>query len=251
VAWKAVKVRRIPFAGALNFRDIGGYSTSGAGQTRAGAVYRSDSLHYLTPDDLPAFDALGIRAIYDLRRADELRQRPGPREHFHLELPNRNPVGEARYAQLRTRLDGEQWLLADYLGMLAGAAPVFGDIFSRLADSGRLPAVIHCLGGKDRTGLTIALLLTALGAEREVVLDDYQLTNECRGVAHIPDVVEFFVESGIARAAAEGILSAPGWTMAKALESLDETYAGIERYLLGPCGMSRPALNALKAALIT
>jgi hypothetical protein len=140
VAWKAVTaIRRIPFAGALNFRDVGGYSTSGGGQTRAGAVYRSDSLHYLTPDDLPAFDVLGIRAIYDLRGAHELRQRPGPREHFHLELPNRNPVGAATYAQLRTRLDGEQGLLADYLKMLAGAAPVFGDLFSRLADSGDFP----------------------------------------------------------------------------------------------------------------
>lgn len=39
--------------------------------------------------------------------------------------------------------------------------------------------------------------------------------------------------------------------MAKALQSLDETYGGIERYLLGPCGMSRTALNALKTALIT
>ncbi len=248
-------IRRIPFAGALNFRDIGGYRTSGGGRTRAGTVYRSDSLHYLTPDDLPAFDALGIKAIYDLRRADELRQRPGPREHLHLELPNRNPVGEATYAQLRTRLDGEQWLLADYLGMLADAAPVFGDLFLRLADSGRLPAVIHCLGGKDRTGLAVALLLTALGAERESVLDDYQLTNDCRGVAHMPDVVEFFVESGIARAAAEGILSAPRWTMAKALGRSAATATLLPASpeaagKMGPCGMSRAALNALKTVLI-
>ncbi len=65
--------RRIPFAGALNFRDIGGYPTKNGGHTRSSAVYRSDSLHYLTPQDLPAFDALGIEAIYDLRRASELR----------------------------------------------------------------------------------------------------------------------------------------------------------------------------------
>ena len=69
-AWEAIKViRRIPFAGALNFRDIGGYPTGTEGRTRWGAVYRSDSLSFLTPDDLPAFDALGIKAIYDLRRS--------------------------------------------------------------------------------------------------------------------------------------------------------------------------------------
>jgi hypothetical protein len=125
-------------------------------------------------------------SIYDLRRTDELALFPGPREHIHLELPFRDPLAESEHAKLKSRLDGERWLLASYLGMLANAAASFGDLFSRLADPGRLPAVIHCLGGKDRTGLAIALLLTALGVEREVVLDDYQLTNDYCGVAHLP-----------------------------------------------------------------
>lgn len=252
VTWETVEVsRRISFAGALNFRDIGGYPTSCGGHVRFGAVYRSDSLHYLTPDDLPAFDALGIEAIYDLRRASELRQHPGPREHFHLELPSRDPLAEGEASTLETRLDAEHWLLSEYLGMLTGAAASFGTLFSRLADADRLPAVIHCLGGKDRTGLTIALLLTALGVEREVVLDDYQFTNDCRGVAHVPEVVELFVESGVALEAAEGILSAPRWVMAQALDSLDETHGGIDSYLLGPGGMNFARLSALRVALVT
>lgn len=71
--WQAAEViRRVPFAGALNFRDIGGYPTPNGGQTRWGVVYRSDALHYMTPADLPVFDSLGVKAIYDLRRADHL-----------------------------------------------------------------------------------------------------------------------------------------------------------------------------------
>lgn len=244
-------IRRIPFAGALNFRDIGGYPTSNGGRTRSGVVYRSDSLHFLTPEDLPAFDALGIEAIYDLRRAGELRQHPGPRQCVHLELPSRDPMDKCEASRLKTRVDGERWLLSEYLGMLTGAAASFGTLFSRLADAERLPAVIHCLGGKDRTGLTIALLLTALGVQREVVLDDYQITNDCRGVAHVPEVVGLFVESGMALEGAEGILSAPRWAMAQALESLDETYDGIDGYLLGPCGMTSVRLSALSTALVT
>jgi protein-tyrosine phosphatase len=78
--WEAITViRRIPFAGALNFRDIGGYPAGDGGRTRWGAVYRSDSLSFLTPDDLPAFDALGVKAIYDLRRSGEIAAHPGPR----------------------------------------------------------------------------------------------------------------------------------------------------------------------------
>ena len=33
-------IRRVPFTGALNFRDIGGYEVAGGGTTRSGAVYR-------------------------------------------------------------------------------------------------------------------------------------------------------------------------------------------------------------------
>jgi protein-tyrosine phosphatase len=244
-------IRRLPFAGVLNFRDIGGYPTSDAGPTRWGAVYRSDSLHFLAPEDLPPFDALSIKVIYDLRRTDELTRFPGPREYIHLELPSRAPLKGAESAKLKTRLDGEQWLLGDYVGMLDEGAVTFGHLFSHLARPGRLPAVIHCLAGKDRTGITIALLLTALGVEREIVLDDYQLTNDYRGVAHVPEVIELFVRSGIAREAAEGMLSAPRQAMATALEILDERHAGIENYLLGPCGMSPATLNALKKVLIT
>ncbi len=111
--------------------------------------------------------------------------------------------------------------------------------------------MIHCLGGKDRTGLTIALLLTALGVPREVVLDDYQLTSDYRGVAHSSDVVELFVGSGIAREAAEGLLGAPRWVMAHALRELDDTHAGIEGYLLGPGGMRPAALAAFRTALVS
>jgi protein-tyrosine phosphatase len=243
-------IRRLPFAGALNFRDIGGYSANGAGQTRWGAVYRSDSLHFLTTEDLAAFDALNIKTIYDLRRLTERAEFPGPRETFHIEVGNR-PFDPDQTALLKTHRDGQQWLLGDYLAMMAKAAPTFGDLFGRLADRARLPVVIHCMSGKDRTGLAIAMLLTALGVSRETVLDDYELSNSFRGAEQMPDVVELFVQSGIARDAAEGLLSAPRWAMATALDELEETYAGIDNYLLGPAGMSSVALDELRSALVS
>lgn len=242
-------IRRIAFSGARNFRDIGGYPTRDGSLTRWGVVYRSDSLHYLAAEDLPVFDTLGIKAIYDLRRPIELARFPGPREYVHLEIPSHEP-GKSRAAELETREDGEQWLLADYLGMLAGAAVVFGELFSRLARAEALPAVVHCFGGKDRTGLAIALLLTAVGVEREIVLDDYELTNDCLGVTRVQNAVEFFAASGIARPVAEGLMTAPRWTMARALRELDETYGGVEAYLLGPCGMNAAAVHALQTGLV-
>jgi len=124
-------IRHLPFAGALNFRDIGGYPAADGSLTRWRAVYRSDSLHYLTNADLVAYDALWITAVYDLRRPAEVARSPGPRDHACLEIPSGDlatwPTGT-----LQTRRDGEQWLTADYQSMLATAAPLFGSLFARL-----------------------------------------------------------------------------------------------------------------------
>jgi protein-tyrosine phosphatase len=240
-------IRHIPFEGPLNFRDIGGYPVASGGITRWSAVYRSDSLHRLTEDDLLAFDALGVKAIYDLRRPSELSRFPGPRAYVHLEIAG-GDIAKAQAAGLRTRRDGEEWLAADYLSMLPAAAPAFGKLLSRLADGGQLPAVVHCLGGKDRTGMAIALLLTALGVDRDTVLDDYELTSECYA-ARVPEVVEAFAALGIPRPAGEGLLSTPRWAMAQALQELDRAYDGIEPYLLGPGGMPPATLHALRASL--
>jgi protein-tyrosine phosphatase len=241
-------IRRVPFAGALNFRDIGGYPSADGGMTRWRAVYRSDSLHYLTEGDLAAFDALGVKVIYDLRRPGEIAQFPGPRDHVHLEIPG-GDLATWPAASLQTYRDGEEWLASDYLSMLARAPLAFGGLLSRIADAGRLPAVVHCLGGKDRTGMAIALLLTALGVDHATVLDDYELTSRCHA-SRVPEVVQAFTRLSIGRPAAEALMSTPRWAMAQALRELDQTHGGIRQYLLGPGGMSPQTLNSLHASLV-
>lgn len=240
--------RLVPFAGALNFRDVGGYPVTGGGLTRWRAVYRSDSLHYLTDGDLAAFDALGVKAVYDLRRPGEIARSPGPRKHVCMEIAS-GDLAAWPTASLRTRRDGEEWLAADYLSMLARAAPAFGRLLARLSDDQRLPAVVHCLGGKDRTGMVIALLLTALGVDRGTVLDDYELTSRCLA-SRVPDVIEAFTRLGIGRSAAEALMSTPRWAMAQALRELDQKHAGVTNYLLGPGGMSPRTLSALHTNLV-
>ena len=241
------QIRHLPFAGALNFRDIGGYPVAGGSMTRWRAVYRSDSLHYLNRADLAIFDALGVTAVYDLRRPAEIARFPGPRDHVCLEIPSGDLANWA-VGSLQTRRNGEEWLAADYASMLAGAAQVFGSLFARLAENAGLPAVVHCLAGKDRTGMAIALLLAALGVDRGTVLDDYELTSRCHA-SRVPEVVDIFARLGIGRPAAHALMSTPRWTMAQALEELDENYGGIEDYLLGPGDISPQTLNALRANL--
>ena len=38
--------------------------------------------------------------------------------------------------------------------------------------------LVHCAAGKDRTGVTVAMLLDAVGVERSAVVADYAATND-------------------------------------------------------------------------
>jgi protein-tyrosine phosphatase len=229
--------------------DLGGYGTESGAATLWGRAFRSDSPHNFTAADLEVFDALGIRMIYDLRRDAERDAGPGPRPCVHRELPS-GPVFATDVNTLRDRGDGEMWLFEDYCRMLEIAGPVFGDLFTEIADC-EGPVMFHCMGGKDRTGMTAALLLSCLGVDRDTVLDDYELTSRYSGPDQIPHVIDLFVSEGIEREAAIGILSTPRWAMESALDRLESDYGSIEAYLCGLGGMDQRTIESLRFRLLS
>ena len=54
----------------------------------------------------------------------------------------------------------------------------FGAALRLMCGAEKLPLLYHCTGGKDRTGWMTAIVLTALGVPRELVLRDYLLSND-------------------------------------------------------------------------
>lgn len=246
---QVVAERRVPLSGAWNFRDLGGYPVGDGGVTRWGAVFRSDSLHNCTAADIEHLEQMGVATVFDLRRDDERAEYPGPREVVALTVSG-GRLADADTTALSTREEGERWLFEDYCHMLEAAGPDFGRLFAALGDEAAYPAVVHCMGGKDRTGMAVALLLSWLGVERELVLDDYELTGHYADEERLGVVVELFVQSGIAQPAALGLLSAPRWAMAAALERLDRHYGGVEPYLRERAGLDERVLGALRANLV-
>ena len=64
-----------------------------------------------------------------------------------------------------------------YLGYLEFGPTSWLRLFGILADESNLPVVLHCTAGKDRTGVSTAFLLSILGVSRDVIEEDYLLTN--------------------------------------------------------------------------
>lgn len=65
-----------------------------------------------------------------------------------------------------------------YLDMLEQPSAGFLVTAVKAIATGDGPVLVHCAGGKDRTGVTIALVLSLLGVEREAIVRDYVATGE-------------------------------------------------------------------------
>jgi protein-tyrosine phosphatase len=241
--------RFLPLEGATNFRDIGGYPAADGKRTRWGLVYRSGALHRLSPQGLGAFARLGVKAVFDLRGDAERAGAPDPVRSVHLPVLDELAVNEGvRLLVARNAAEAEEAMSRIYWGMLERRAQVFGRLLGELSRHENLPAVVHCAGGKDRTGIAVALLLSALGAPREVVLEDYCLSNQV-ALREEEAMGRALSAAGAPIEVASVVLGAPPGPLARALEELDRRYGSTEAYLLGPAELSHEALASLRHLL--
>jgi protein-tyrosine phosphatase len=183
--WVAQRV--LPLEGAVNFRDIGGYPAAGGRRVRWGMVYRSADLTGITPADLAYLGGLDVRLICDLRstaeRSEEavLRAKLGKIRHWSRDhaislgdLPRLVKSGVV------TRADTRRTMMEIYPTLPYEQASSYREIFKRIA-AGDVPLTFNCAGGKDRTGVGAALLLSLLGVSPADIIEDYALSEKIVG----------------------------------------------------------------------
>ena len=162
--------------GARNLRDAGGLRLRGGGRTVPGRVWRSAAPEWMTERGWEQAAAAGVSRVVDLRNAAEVGRRD---EHPAV-------VGGADRAIARVSAPLEDDTDEDYLVEAGpwldhplGWDPILRRFPDRVvaalvavADAPG-PVLVHCAGGRDRTGLVSALLLTLAGVEPEAVAEDY------------------------------------------------------------------------------
>jgi protein-tyrosine phosphatase len=172
------------FKNLLNFRDIGGIPATGRRRIREGIVFRSANPDRITRGDLDKLRSFNIRTVIDLRAPGELGKRFRSVDHADkLRFPlDFQKTTRERLRPVIYKKDAEN-IIADisnelYLEILDASAPVFRQVMELLASPGRSPVLIHCHAGKDRTGIIIALILMAMGVDRELIINDFMKSNE-------------------------------------------------------------------------
>ncbi len=185
-------MRWIELENAVNVRDLGGLPTDSGNRLRTGRLVRSDNLQDLSPSDVTRLvDEVGITTVVDLRSTGEVEaEGSGPLkalssvEHVHLsllpEFGEMTDVAKDALALNRERaLQRDPKNVADafYFGYLEDRPDsVVGALRTITTAPGA--ALVHCAAGKDRTGVVIAMALSAVGVPREEIVADYEATGE-------------------------------------------------------------------------
>jgi protein tyrosine/serine phosphatase len=225
--------RTLAWDGCVNVRDLGGHET-GTGPTAYGAVVRADSIRKLSDDGWCAVVDYGIARIVDLRLHEELEADPPadlPVEVVHVSL-----LGDGRPEDWEeidriaaAAPDAASATTAVYLEFLERWRGQFGTAVRAVADAPPGGVLVHCQGGKDRTGLVAALLLRLAGVSIAEIAFDYAVSEEnLRGTA----------AAWIAEAEDEGererrtrISATPAAAMVRVLEELERRYDSVAGYL--------------------
>ncbi len=170
-----------------NLRDQGGYRTIDGGLIRTGLLYRGGHMADLDDDQSDLYQSLNLATIVDLRRTDEIDQRPTPVFGNETNLHCSVSDGDSAFAQMAGFLEdpgAAEKIVATGAGyyerIVTQNLSRFTPAFAALLDPDQLPALFHCTAGKDRTGFTGAAILTWLGVPEDVVMADFLLSNEVR-----------------------------------------------------------------------
>ena len=191
--------KRIALSGLHNTRDLGGIETLDGRKILPRRLIRSGALIDATPEDMRILaEDYRLGTIVDFRTATERRQKPDPEiegvENLFNPILAEETVG-ITFEDKEEEKDVMAGIL-DHASSLGGnprnyidrlyedlitddhASEYYGRFFDILLKADDRAVLWHCSAGKDRVGIGTALLLTALGVDRDTVIRDFVKTND-------------------------------------------------------------------------
>lgn len=241
----------------LNLRDCGGHRTAEGKRLKYGMLYRSGSLDHLHGKHFTTVASLKLKTIIDLRPSKERHGRitflPGcSRVTVPYDIES---VTRKRIMPFFNKRHGTPGLIhaveSVYYDAVTPQANPIGMIFDYLTEERNYPVCINCLAGKDRTGLTVALLLRALNVPFETVVTDYLATNKnlLPRVRRVTVPLKLLSLGILPTRTWEAALTAYDSYLTTAFNRIDDEYGGVTDYL-SLCGVSLAQQKRFTAILI-
>jgi len=250
--------RLVPLQGSWNFRDMGGYKTSNGSRIKWGQIFRSDNLAHLTDSDEALLKQMGIHLVCDFRTPSESTRWPDrlPNDNSldYIHLPITHGEREFDFYQEKIGRGEVSWLTEEFMidaniRILDEYGDTLGNVFHRLAETKNRPAVFHCAGGRDRTGVCAALILLALGVPEDTVIYDYCLSGVFIS-KHRENINERIRSRGVDPETVALYYTATPHFFIPVIEHIREVYGSAANYLRTKAGVNDETLDLLKKELL-
>jgi len=252
------RTREIALTGGDNFRDVGGYRTGDGHEVRWGKLYRSASVGRYTAEDQALIRKLSVGSIIDLRST---RERQGDKAPWmqtagvgywtrDYDLSGGN-LG-ALFAKGAT-FDAETMrgvMIQGYRGFPKEQAASYRMLFDRLLNSDKA-VIVNCTAGKDRTGLGVALVLSALGVPYETIMEDYLLSNTLLDADALrADAGMNAAMSALPADVAKPLLGVERAYLDAAFEQIAKDYGSVDAYLAQELGVDAATRKRLRKRML-
>src|SRR5262245_655310 len=246
--------RDLLWDGLLNVRDLGGHPTEDGNETRYDSIIRADSVRQLSDQGWAALVDYGVKTIVDLRTNDELAADPPaelPVEVLHIPFFETDTEDwkevEARLeAVTRSATNVPEATREVYMIFLSHFDRNVAAAIRAVANAPEGGVVIHCAGGKDRTGLLTALLLHIAGVGIDEIAADYALSEERLRPRHEQWFAEAETEEELERI--KRFSQTPAESIRGVFEELERRYRSVEGYLR-QAGLTEDELDRARARL--
>lgn len=188
----------IRMEGIANARELGGYVMADGRRIRHGLLLRSGNLLPGTDADIERLaNVYHVVHVCDFRSEAEVRHAPDKdvRGSDNLHLPSIDPTNDdwagTELAEVARNFTPERMVKAaltyeaKYLTLNMYPSLVtneytqlqYATFLNYVANTTDGAVLWHCSQGKDRTGWGAAFVLAALGASRELIVEDFDMSN--------------------------------------------------------------------------
>ena len=225
--------RDLVWDGILNVRDLGGHPTEDGRETQFGRIVRADNIRRLSDEGWRSLVDYGIRTVVDLRTEEELDADPPaelPVDVLHVPFMTDDPLMFERAEKVSAAVHDIATATRDvYLIFIEGSHDKIVKVIEAIVDAPEGGVVVHCAGGKDRTGLTVAFLLRIARLGLDEIAADYALSEDRLRPRHEQWLAETTDERELERL--KRIMQTPAASMIGVLEELERRYGTIEGFL--------------------
>ena len=263
----------LPVDGIVNARDLGGYSVQDGRKVKDKVLLRMAHLADATEADLKYLSIVPVAMVVDFRKYEEKqgkadRMVPGA-EYIEIPIDASGNAAENMTEKEKKQFIGRKKFEVRKIIVIAAfnekaqkvareMYPVllfnpecqrqFAEFFRRVLATGDGAVLYHCTQGKDRTGVASALLLAALGADRETIVADFDATNKVyeADVRKFTRRVRFWGGKEEEIATVKAFLGCNTDNFIKALDRIDREYGSMLDYLKGPIALTDEDIQILK-----